>query len=124
VEEGDPYRQQCEETGRRLADALGLSSDQWIQGFQSRFGNEEWLQPYTEDLLKQLPAQGVRSLVATCPGFTADCLETLDEIGHEGDEIFRGAGGEGLHLAPCLNDHPRWLDAMTEIVRGEAAGWA
>lgn len=123
IDEGDPYRSQCEVTARLLADALGLTSGQWVLGFQSRFGKEEWLQPYTEGLLARLPADGVKTLVATCPGFTADCLETLDEIGHEGSEIFRAAGGDALHLAPCLNSHPRWLDAMEEIVRAEAAGW-
>ncbi|MDA0334562.1 MAG: ferrochelatase [bacterium] len=123
VEEGDPYRDQCLRTGQLLADALALQPEQWVQGFQSRFGKEEWLQPYTEDVLAELPGQGVRSLVATCPGFTADCLETLDEIGTEGGEIFRHAGGEQLHLAPCLNAHPRWLDAMASIIRSEAAGW-
>jgi ferrochelatase len=123
VEEGDPYREHCLRTGQLLADALGLQPEQWVQSFQSRFGKEEWLQPYTEELLAELPAQGVQTLLATCPGFTADCLETVDEVGHEGGEIFSAAGGELLHLAPCLNDHPRWLDAMTSIVRNEAAGW-
>jgi ferrochelatase len=94
-----------------------------VQGFQSRFGKEEWLQPYTDQVLDGLPAQGVKTVLATCPGFTADCLETLDEIGNEGGEAFRRAGGERLTLAPCLNDHPRWLDAMAQIVRAEAAGW-
>ena len=124
VEEGDPYRDQCGETARLLAASLGLAPEQWVLGFQSRFGKEEWLQPYTEDLLGELPAQGAGSLLAACPGFTADCLETLDEIGNEGREIFREAGGRSLHLAPCLNDHPGWLDAMAEIVRVEASGWA
>ena len=123
VEEGDPYRGQCEETARLLAARLGLPPDRWVLGFQSRFGKEEWLQPYTEDLLGELPGQGAGTLLAACPGFTADCLETLDEIGHEGREIFLGAGGRSLHLAPCLNDHPRWLDAMARIVRAEASGW-
>ena len=123
VEEGDPYREQCLRTGELLASALNLRPEQWVQGFQSRFGKEEWLQPYTEDVLAELPSQGVKTLVATCPGFTADCLETVDEVGTEGGEIFRHAGGEQLHLAPCLNSHPRWLDAMANIVRSEASGW-
>lgn len=123
VEEGDPYRDQCLRTGQLLADALQLKPEQWVQGFQSRFGKEEWLQPYTEDVLAELPAQGVSTLLATCPGFTTDCLETVDEVGTEGGEIFTKAGGERLHLAPCLNAHPRWLDAMAGIVRTEAAGW-
>ena len=123
VDEGDPYRRQCEVTAELLANALGLSSEQWVSGFQSRFGKEEWLQPYTEDVLGELGRKGVDDIVATCPGFTADCLETLDEIGHEGAEIFRQNGGSELHLAPCLNSHPAWIAALTDIVRTESAGW-
>lgn len=123
VEEGDPYRDHCVRTAELLAEALGLQAHQWVQGFQSRFGKEEWLQPYTEEILAELPAQGVKTLLATIPGFTVDCLETLDEIGNEGEKIFREAGGQQLSLAPCLNDHPRWLDAMASIVRSEASGW-
>ncbi len=123
VDEGDPYRHHCEETARLLADALHLSPEQWICGFQSRFGKEPWLEPYTEDILHRLGGQGVRDLVAICPGFTADCLETLDEIAHEGTAQFQQGGGRELHLAPCLNSHPAWLDAMAAIVRRETAGW-
>ncbi len=123
VDEGDPYRRQCEETRRLLAQALDLSDDQWVGGFQSRFGKEPWLEPYTEEVLEELGAQGVRRIVAACPGFTADCLETLDEIGREGAEQFRSGGGEALHLVPCLNDHPAWLDAMAAIARTELMGW-
>jgi ferrochelatase len=123
IDEGDPYRQHCEETARLLAAALQLKSEQWVCGFQSRFGKEPWLQPYTEDILHNLGRQGVHDLVAACPGFTADCLETLDEIGHEGAVQFREGGGQDLHLVPCLNGHPTWLDAMATIVRQETAGW-
>ena len=123
VDEGDPYRTQCETTAKLLAEGLGLETDRWLVGFQSRFGKEEWLQPYTEDILRQLGGQGVRRLLVTCPGFTADCLETLDEIGNEGTVQFRAGGGEELELVPCLNDHPRWLDSMAEIIRQESAGW-
>ena len=123
VDEGDPYAQQCRITARLLATSLGLGDDSWVQTFQSRFGKEEWLQPYTEDVLRQLGGGGVRLLVAACPGFTADCLETLDEIGHEGALQFREGGGHDLHLAPCVNGHPVWLDAMAEIARQETAGW-
>ena len=123
VDEGDPYRSQCEVTARMLADALGLGDDRWELGFQSRFGKEEWLQPYTEDVLQRLAAEGVRRLVVSEPGFTADCLETLDEIGNEGADLFCGAGGEELQLVPCLNGHPRWLDAMASLVRRESSGW-
>ncbi len=123
VAEGDPYRRQCEKTTRQLATALGLDDDEWVGGFQSRFGKEPWLEPYTEDVLARLGGQGVRRLVAICPGFTADCLETLDEIGREGAELFAHGGGQQFHLVPCLNDHPAWLDAMATIARQELAGW-
>ena len=123
VDEGDPYRRHCEETARQLAVALGLAEDEWISGFQSRFGKEPWLEPYTEEVLARLGGQGVRRLVAICPGFTADCLETLDEIGREGAEQFSSGGGQQFHLVPCLNDHPAWLDAMATIARQELAGW-
>ena len=123
VDEGDPYRRQCEETAHQLAAALGLADDEWVSGFQSRFGKEPWLEPYTEEVLEHLGSQGVRRLVAICPGFTADCLETLDEIGREGAEQFAHGGGQQFHLVPCLNDHPAWLDAMATIARQELAGW-
>ena len=123
VDEGDPYRRHCEETAHQLAVALGLAKDEWISGFQSRFGKEPWLEPYTEEVLARLGGQGVRRLVAICPGFTADCLETLDEIGREGAEQFSSGGGQQFHLVPCLNDHPAWLDAMATIARQELAGW-
>ena len=123
VDEGDPYRGQCEETAHQLAAALGLADDEWVSGFQSRFGKEPWLEPYTEEVLARLGSQDVRRLVAICPGFTADCLETLDEIGREGAEQFSHGGGQQFHLVPCLNDHPAWLDAMAAIARQELAGW-
>ena len=123
VDEGDPYRRQCEETAHQLAAALGLADDEWVSGFQSRFGKEPWLEPYTEEVLERLGGQDVRRLVAICPGFTADCLETLDEIGREGAEQFAHGGGQQFHLVPCLNDHPAWLDAMATIARQELAGW-
>ena len=123
VDEGDPYRRHCEETARQLAVALGLADDEWVSGFQSRFGKEPWLEPYTEEVLARLGGQDVRRLVAICPGFTADCLETLDEIGREGAEQFSSGGGQQFHLVPCLNDHPAWLDAMATIARQELAGW-
>ena len=123
VDEGDPYRHQCEETARQLAAALGLADGEWVSGFQSRFGKEPWLEPYTEEVLERIGSQDVRRLIAICPGFTADCLETLDEIGREGAEQFAHGGGQQFHLVPCLNDHPAWLDAMAAIARRELAGW-
>lgn len=123
VEEGDPYRQQSEITAQLLAEALGLGKEQWVLGFQSRLGREPWVGPHTDQILENLGKQGVRELVALCPGFTADCLETLDEIGRQGERQFQTGGGERLHLVPCLNDHPAWLAAMASIVREETAGW-
>jgi ferrochelatase len=123
VDEGDPYRRHCEITADKLADALGLSDDQWQVSFQSQFGKEPWLEPYTEDTLRELGSQHLGSLMAACLGFTADCLETLDEIGHEGAHEFTENGGGAFTLVPCLNAHPAWLDAMTTITRRETLGW-
>lgn len=123
VDEGDPYRQHCETTAEHLAAALELSDDQWQVAFQSQFGSEVWLQPYTEDTLHELGAERMESLLTVCPGFTADCLETLDEIGNEGAHQFHESGGQTFTFVPCLNEHPAWIDAMTAIVRRETLGW-
>ncbi|MCA0453999.1 MAG: ferrochelatase [Chloroflexi bacterium] len=123
IDEGDPYREQCQITAHLLGAALGLDQEQWMVSFQSRFGREKWLQPYTDETLKSLGKQEIDNLVVACPGFTADCLETLDEIGNEGYEIFKAAGGQTFWLAPCLNAHPAWLDALADIVRQETLGW-
>lgn len=120
--EGDPYPEQCRITAEKLAGAMKLKADEWSLTFQSQFGREPWLQPYTAPALEAYGAKRRRLMVA-CPGFTADCLETIDEIGHEGAEQFREAGGEHYHTAACLNAHPRWLDVMAQIVQEEASGW-
>ncbi len=100
---GDPYRRKCEITAQALARELELAPDEWTMSFQSRVGVAEWLQPYTTDTLGALAGRGVRRLDAICPGFAIDCLETIDEIGHEADELFRAAGGEKLRYIPALN---------------------
>jgi ferrochelatase len=123
IDEGDPYRVQCEATSRLLAEALDLPDGQWTTTFQSQFGREEWLRPYTDEVLTGLGQGGVRSAVVACPGFTADCLETLDEIGNEGEEQFRAGGGAHYAVVPCLNAQPRWLDALAAIARRETQGW-
>jgi ferrochelatase len=123
VDEGDPYQAQCEVTGRLLAQALGLAEGRWTQTYQSRFGPEQWLKPATDTTLEALGQAKTESLLVACPGFTADCLETVDEIGHEGRGTFTEAGGGRFTLAPCLNAHPAWLDALAAIVRREAQGW-
>ena len=125
VRTGDPYRAQCERTADLLAAAMGWRNDKWILSFQSRFGPEEWLHPYTEDVLAELPARGVKRPFVFSPGFTTDCLETLDELGNEGSEQFEAGGGDPdkYHLAPCLNTNPEFIDALAQIVRANAGGW-
>lgn len=125
IQTGDPYRTQCERTAALLADALALKPDDWTLSFQSRFGREEWLQPYTDQTLEAMHHQGIERLLVFSPGFTADCLETLDELGNEGRQQFVEGGGaaENYCLIPCLNDHPVWLDVMADMVRCDASGW-
>ena len=123
VAEGDPYQDHCVATAVRLAALLGLAEERWSVGFQSRFGREEWLRPYTEDVLRELGRKGARDLAVVCPGFAVDGLETLHEIGHAGARRFSTAGGGRFQRVPCLNDHPSWLNAMAAIVRRETAGW-
>jgi len=120
---GDPYPEQCFATAKALAAAMAWTDDDYLVTFQSRFGREPWLQPYTDVTLKELGAQGMKNLVVLCPGFIADCLETIDEIGNLGEEQFQSTGGGDLHLVPCLNDRADWLDAMATIARRELAGW-
>jgi ferrochelatase len=113
---GDPYRTQCEATAHRLAQALDLRPDQWTLSFQSRFGAQEWLKPYTEDTLKQLARQGVKRLGVICPGFSLDCLETLEEIAIRGEETFRGHGGEALDYIPALNDSDWQVECLMRVL--------
>ena len=120
---GDPYATQVKRTTAALVSRLGWPREAWTQSFQSLFGREEWLKPYTDATLKRLAAQGKRRVFVAMPGFTVDCLETLDEIGREVREIFQHAGGEQLHACPCLNDHPAWIEAMKTIVLQEGQGW-
>jgi ferrochelatase len=123
VESGDPYRSHCEATARLLAARAGWAEGSYLMSYQSRAGREVWLQPYTDEMFAALGGAGARHLVVLCPGFTADCLETIDEIGHVGLEQFRAAGGETLQLIGCLNDRPRWIAAMTDIALEELRGW-
>jgi protoporphyrin/coproporphyrin ferrochelatase len=122
-EEGDPYGNQCRATARLLAEALGLTPDQWRITFQSRFGKDPWLLPATDTTLAQLPAEGHKRLTVLCPGFVSDCLETLEEIAVEGKKTFLEAGGEDFQIIPCLNAAPNWITALSEIVEAELAGW-
>jgi ferrochelatase len=123
LDRGDPYHCECQKTARLLAGALGLRDADWQIAFQSRFGRAEWLKPYTANVLAELGRGGVRRVDAICPGFVADCLETLEEMGIEGKAIFLGAGGKEYHLIPCLNDRPGWIEALAEIVRDHLGTW-
>ncbi|MFC3110273.1 ferrochelatase [Undibacterium arcticum] len=123
LELGDPYHCECYKTARLLATALGLSQDQYVVSFQSRFGKAEWLQPYTASTLRQLAQQGVRRVDVICPGFTSDCLETLEEIAIEAKQDFLHAGGQEFHYIACLNETPEWLHALAEIAEQHMIGW-
>jgi ferrochelatase len=117
VDEGDPYQRKCELTARALAAALGLADDAWSLSFQSRVGRAEWLRPYTDDVIVQLARRGVRTLDAVCPGFAVDCLETIDEIGHECDETFCAAGGTKLRYIAALNAGPAQTAMLAGLLR-------
>ncbi len=113
---GDPYPQQCHATARAVAERLGLHEGQWRLTFQSRFGREPWLQPYTDVTLAELPSQGITALDVVCPGFAADCLETLEEIAEEGRETFLAAGGQHFRYIPALNARPDHITALAALV--------
>ncbi len=117
--EGDPYYQQCMKTAELLASELALPREEWLVTFQSRFGREEWLQPYTDKTLEQLAVEGVRRLDVICPGFSSDCLETLEEIAVENRDLFLQAGGEALHYIPALNERDGHIIMMAELVTAE-----
>ena len=120
---GDPYHCMCHKTGRLLATELGLTDNQWVLTFQSRFGRAEWLQPYTDATLRALPGQGIKRLHVVCPGFPADCLETLEEIAMEGKETFLHSGGSEYDYIPALNDHPALTHALTDLALTHLQGW-
>lgn len=115
VERGDPYESQCRRTADLLAAELNLRDDSWQVTFQSRFGAAEWLQPYTQPTLDRLGRSGLKRVDVICPGFPADCLETLEEINMECRETFLAAGGNEFRYVPCLNERPDWIAALTDI---------
>lgn len=123
AQRGDPYATHVVRTTRGLQQRLNLPKGKFTQTYQSLFGRDEWLKPYTDDTLEKLAKKGIRKVFVMLPGFTADCLETIDEIGHESQEHFLEAGGEKLHQCKCLNDHPAWIDAMKKIIEDEGNGW-
>ncbi|MBL4733576.1 MAG: ferrochelatase [Rhizobiaceae bacterium] len=122
-QKGDPYVEQCEDTMRSLRQRLGMTQDNLMLCYQSRFGPEEWLQPYTDKTIAKLASEGVKSLAIFNPGFVCDCLETLEEIAVEGQQIFYDAGGEQFSHIPCLNDSAEGMDVIETIVRRELGGW-
>ncbi|QXL85392.1 ferrochelatase [Comamonas sp. NLF-1-9] len=120
---GDPYAEQCRATTELLARELQLKSGDYQLSFQSRFGRARWLQPYTEPTAIALARSGTRSLDVICPGFTSDCLETLEEVNQEVRDAFLKAGGQSFRYIPCLNDSHAWISALSRIAQQHLAGW-
>ncbi|WES87141.1 ferrochelatase [Dickeya fangzhongdai] len=120
ADEGDDYPERCAATAQALTDALGLPAEQVMMTFQSRFGREVWLTPYTDETMQALPKQGVKRVQVICPGFAADCLETLEEIKEQNREIFLHAGGESFHYIPALNDDPQHIALLAQLVNAPA----
>jgi len=121
--DGDPYHCQCQKTARLVAEALELGDDEWLLSFQSRVGREEWLRPYTDETIAALGKQGIRRLDVVCPGFSTDCLETLEEIAMQNAELFLESGGESLHYIPALNAREDHVDFLADLVEKHLAGW-
>jgi ferrochelatase len=120
---GDPYHCECRKTARLLAERLRLEPSAFTVTFQSRFGRAKWLEPATEPTLRQLARDGVGKVDVVCPGFTSDCLETLEEIAQEGRDAFLTSGGKVFGYIPCLNDDATWIDALAGIATRHLAGW-
>ena len=122
-DKGDPYYCECQKTARLVAERLALTDQQWLLTFQSRFGTEPWLQPYTDKTLERLAKEGVKKVAVICPGFSADCLETLEEIDVENRALFIAAGGETFSYIPALNTRADHMHALTELILTHLAGW-
>ncbi len=120
---GDPYFCQCQESSRLLAERLDLDNEQWAVSFQSRVGPKRWLEPYTTDVLKQWALEGIGDIDVVCPGFAADCLETLEEIAMQYATIYRDAGGGELRYIGALNDQPKHIEALTDLIERHLGGW-
>ncbi|MEW8507011.1 MAG: ferrochelatase [Candidatus Thiodiazotropha sp.] len=120
---GDPYPDECRATVKGVVENLGLEKDQWHLTFQSRFGAQEWVKPYTMDTLKQWGGEGVESVQVVCPAFSADCLETLEEIAEENRDAFLESGGKRYDYIPALNDSPRHMQMLAELVCSHVSGW-
>ena len=120
---GDPYHCQCQKTSRLLREKLGIAPERWLTTFQSRFGNDPWLQPYTDKTVESLAKSGTKRIALVAPGFSADCLETLEELDRENRHIFESNGGEKFAYLPALNDSPEGLDVIEAVARRELMGW-
>ena len=120
---GDPYHCECHKTARLLAQKLGIDKDRYTVTFQSRFGKAKWLEPYTEPTLIAMAQKGVKSVDVVCPGFTSDCIETLEEINQEAREAFLHAGGKTFEYIECVNDSPDWMRALTHLTEQHLQGW-
>lgn len=123
LEKGDPYHCNCFKTTRLVREKLGWAKDKLMVSFQSRFGNEEWLKPYTDETLEGLPGKGIKNIAILAPAFSVDCLETLEELAMEGRETFEEHGGEKYAYIPCLNDTDLGMDVIESVVRRELSGW-
>jgi ferrochelatase len=123
LEKGDPYHCECQKSGRLIAEELGLNKEQYLITFQSRFGRDEWLKPYTAATLSALGKQKTGRVDMVCPGFVADCLETLEEIALDVREDFLHAGGGEYHYISCLNERPDWIQSLTDLVMDNLHGW-
>ena len=123
IDQGDPYYAQCVATTEALRKRMGLDDERLLLTFQSRFGFDEWLQPYTDKTIEQLAKRGVHRIAVITPGFAADCLETLEEIAQENAEIFKHAGGKKFAAIPCLNNSHGGMDMIRKLVLRELQGW-
>ena len=123
VDQGDPYCRDCYETARALALSLGLGDADYLVTFQSRFGPAKWLEPYTQPTLEKLAASGTTDVDVICPGFLADCLETLEEVSQECQHDFLAAGGRQFRYIPALNDSPGWIRGLAALVERHLQGW-
>jgi ferrochelatase len=123
LQKGDPYYCHCHKTWRLMRDAFGWPEERFRMSFQSRFGPDEWLKPYTDETVKELAASGVKRMAIVAPGFSADCLETLEELNGENRHYFEGGGGEHFAYLPCLNDSPDGIRVIRNVVERELGGW-
>ncbi len=123
IDKGDPYQRECQETAQAVATTLGLAPEQWKITYQSRVGRAEWLTPYTDETMKELGKQGLTGLDVICPGFAADCLETLEEIKEENKEYFEHAGGKDFHYIEALNAQASHIDLLEELALTHLQGW-